>query len=82
MPPNRITAHAQKILDAIHKRRNQWLTRAQIAQGLGKRRLTPYDVTLLDFLTDSGHIQSKKEEGYSREGYRWVYGVFDRPAPD
>jgi hypothetical protein len=79
MSPNRITDHAQKILSAIAQRRNQWLTRAQVAQAIGKRRLTPYDVTLLDFLTDSGHIQTKQEAGFSREGYRWVYGIFDKP---
>lgn len=77
-----ITPHGEKILAIFAAQRNRWLTRGQIASGLGKRRLTPYDITLLEIFVDAGFIQSRREEGYSREGFRWVYGLFDDPPPE
>lgn len=74
--PKRITEHAQKLLDGLNKRPNQWLTRKDVAVMIGKKRLTPYDIDLLDLLAESGHIRMEQEEGFSREGYRWIYGVF------
>lgn len=76
--PQRVTAHAQKLLDGFEERRNQWLTRRDIAKMIGKKRLTPYDIDLLDLLAERGLIRMEQEEGFSKEGYRWVYGVFDK----
>lgn len=76
--PKRITAHAEKLLNGLEKKRNQWQTRNDIAKLISKKRLTPYDIDLLDLLAEQGYIRREQEEGYSREGYRWVYGVFDR----
>ncbi|TVR22817.1 MAG: hypothetical protein EA396_05365 [Anaerolineaceae bacterium] len=77
-----ITEHGQKILAILQTQRNRWLTRGQIAAALGKRRLTPYDITLLELFVDEGFIQSRQQKGYSREGFRWLYGIFDDPPPD
>ena len=73
----RLTAHARKLLAGLESRRNQWLTRREIAYLIGKKRLTPYDIDLLALLAEHGEIRMEQEEGYSREGYRWIYGVFD-----
>jgi predicted DNA-binding ArsR family transcriptional regulator len=78
MPSDHLTEHAQKIYHAISAQRNQWLTRAQIARMIGKNRLTPYDIALLDRLVEEEMIDSQQEQGFSREGYRWVYGVFNK----
>lgn len=78
MPPSQLTEHAHKIYQAIDQQRNQWLTRAQIAHSIGKKRLTPYDVDLLSLLIEEEMIDCQQEQGFSREGYRWVYGVFDK----
>lgn len=75
--PKRVTAHAEKLLNGLGRRRNQWVTRKDIALLIGKKRLTPYDIDLLDLLSEQGYIRREQEEGYSREGFRWVYGVFD-----
>jgi hypothetical protein len=80
--PGRITPHAEKLQQAIATRRNQWLTRKMIAQAIGKKRLTPYDIDLLALLADHDLIRMKREEGYSRDGYRWVYGLFDMEPTD
>jgi hypothetical protein len=76
--PTRITEQAEKLRSAIEKQANRWLTRRQIASAIGKKRLTPYDIDLLDLLADHDLIQMQQEEGYSREGYRWVYGIFNK----
>jgi len=73
----RITAHGFKLRDAIETRRNQWLTRKDVAVLIGKKRLTPYDIDMLALLAENGHIRVEQQEGFSREGYRWVYGIFD-----
>ena len=76
----RRTKHADKLLQALDGYRNHWFTRREIAAAIGKKRLTPYDIQLLEFLAENGHIRMNQEEGYSREGFRWVYGVFDEEA--
>lgn len=75
--PKRITAHADKLLNGLNRRRNQWLTRSDVAVLIGKKRLTPYDIDLLELMAEQGLIRVEKEDGYSREGFRWIYGVFD-----
>lgn len=79
--PARITPHAERLRDLLEGSRNQWLTRREIAMMLGKRRLTPYEIDLLHLLGERGHIHIMQEEGYSREGFRWIYGVFDEDRP-
>ena len=75
--PSRITAHGYKLLEGLERRRNQWLTRKEVALVIGKKRLTPYDIAMLELLAEQGHIDMDQQEGYSRDGYRWIYGVFD-----
>ncbi len=75
--PGRITAHGYKLLEGLERRRNQWLTRKEVALVIGKKRLTPYDIALLELLAEQGRIDIDQQEGYSRDGYRWIYGVFD-----
>jgi len=75
--PKRLTPHALKMEAALGRGRNQWHTRLEIARAIGKKRLTPYDIDLLDLLAEMGRIRVRQTEGYSREGYRWEYGIFD-----
>lgn len=82
MPPTRITAHAEKLREALRSTPNEWLTRRDIAFKVGKKRLTPYDIELLDLLAERKEIYRAQEEGFSREGFRWVYGWFDKPPPE
>lgn len=74
--PKRITAHGEKLLDRLRQRPNEWFTRREVAFLIDKKRLTPYDIAMLDLLVERGYICHEKEEGYSREGYRWRYGYF------
>lgn len=73
----RLTDHAEKLLNGFERRPNRWLTRREVAGMIGKKRLTPYDIALLELLAERNLIKMSQEEGYSREGYRWVYGLFE-----
>ena len=79
--PSRITPHAETLRSVLEGPRNQWLTRREIALKLHKKRLTPYEIDLLHLLAERGTIQIMQEEGYSRDGYRWLYGVLDDDHP-
>lgn len=75
--PKRITAHGDKIVTVMQsvEDKNRWLDRSEIAELLGKKRLTAYDTALLDLLTEQGLIETQKAEGYSREGYKWQHRI-------
>ena len=42
-----LTPHQTRILEALYNAGEVWLTRAQIAKAIDKRRLTPYDINIL-----------------------------------
>lgn len=46
------TPHQLKIVQAMYHTGGTWLTRAQVARELGKRRLTPYDIDCLSMLAE------------------------------
>ena len=43
-----LTPHARKLLAALREYENLWLSRSEIADSIGKNRLTPYDIQLLE----------------------------------
>jgi hypothetical protein len=77
--PTRITEHAERILAVLENVKNRWHTRSELAALMERKRLTPYDIVCLELLVKMELVQQDKEEGYSRDGYRWRYGVFDMP---
>ena len=57
-----LTPHARKLYDALKEYENVWLSRSDIADSIGKNRLTPYDIQLLESFTDLGIGQARKVE--------------------
>ncbi|MCL4253045.1 MAG: hypothetical protein KJ043_04605 [Anaerolineae bacterium] len=80
--PTRITDHADGILLLLQENKNRWHTRIQVAELMGRTRLTPYDIQCLELLVQMDLVYQGKEDGYSRDGYRWRYGVFDTPPTE
>jgi hypothetical protein len=70
-PP--ITDQALKILEVLEKRHGAWLKRKEIASGLGKRRLTPYDIELLQRLCDEGLAEMGKRPNPTPIGFEYAY---------
>jgi hypothetical protein len=76
-PP--ITEHALKLLEVLQQQDGQWMTRRAIAEGLGKRRLTPYDIELLQRLCDERLAEIGKRPNPTPIGYEYAYrAVLDR----
>lgn len=74
---NRATEQGQKILQALRAVDDpqHWLDRSEIARLLGKKRLTQYEIALLDLLTEQGSIETRQQEGYSPLGYKWQHRI-------
>ncbi|MBZ0293848.1 MAG: hypothetical protein K8L99_14880 [Anaerolineae bacterium] len=75
-PP--ITDHALKLLEVLQAQTGQWLNRKAIAEGVGKRRLTPYDIELLQRLVDEGLVEIGKRPNPTPIGYEYAYRAVKR----
>jgi hypothetical protein len=71
--PERLTDHGKKILARLRSHAPNWMSRSQIAESIGKKRLTQYDVAVLELLTKMELIESNQKEGKGREGFNWEY---------
>ena len=56
-----LTPHQMKIVEAVYDAGETWLTRSKVARGLGKKRLTPYDIDCLKLLTERGIIETSTQ---------------------
>lgn len=59
---SQLTPHAHKLLAALREYRRVWLSRSDVADGIGKNRLTPYDIRLLMSFTELGIGEARKVE--------------------
>lgn len=71
-----LTPHARKLLQALKADENIWLSRSEVAEAIGKNRLTPYDIQLLESFADLGIGEARKVEirGTLHWQYRTVSG--------
>jgi hypothetical protein len=72
-PASRLTEQAQKLLEILRDNRYPWMNRKEIAKAIGKRRLTPYDIALLELLQERGLVEIKSRPNGTPIGYEWVY---------
>ncbi len=72
-PP--ITDHAMKLLEVLQEQDGKWMTRKAIAEGLGKRRLTPYDIELLQRLCDEQLAEIGKRPNPTPIGFEYAYRI-------
>jgi hypothetical protein len=79
-PPSRLTEQAHKLLETLRKTGIEWMNRKDIARAIGKRRLTPYDIALLELLQDKGLVEIQSRTNGTPIGYEWVYHA--RPDSD
>ena len=72
-PVSRLTEQAHKLLEILRATEIMWMNRKDIARAIGKRRLTPYDIALLELLQDKGLVEIKPRANGTPIGYEWVY---------
>ena len=68
-----MTDHAVKILEALQTRPGEWLKRKDIAELMGRRRLTPYDIELLQRLCDVGAAEIGKRPNPTPIRHEYAY---------
>lgn len=56
----KITKRAQRLVDAL-RRHAAWMDRGDLAQAIGKNRLNPHDIELLDGLVDMGLVERNEQ---------------------
>lgn len=71
--PARITPHGERMLEAIRNAGGQWVRRSQIAEALGKKRLTQWEIALLGALVNGGLIEAEQRPFSGLAGVQWVY---------
>lgn len=76
-----MTPHQLKIIQAVYDAGGNWLTRSKVAKALGKRRLTPYDITCLQMLTDIKIIEtSTQPTSAPGSDFAYIYHMPDSVA--
>lgn len=70
--PDRITPLGNVLRGVLQAESGKWLTRAQIAEKLGRSRLTPYDIAILEYMANVGIIEAR-EAARGVAGKRWEY---------
>ncbi|GEM_PF-1080362 len=76
-----LTPHQLKILQSVYDAGRRWLTRANVAKALGKRRLTPYDINCLKMLAERGVIaESTQDTSAPGSDFAYVYNMPEHTA--
>lgn len=66
------TVQARRLVGILYNEAD-WMTRDQIALALGKNRLTPHDITLLERLGAADVVDVRKRDHSGRIGYEFIY---------
>ncbi len=73
--PARVTPHGDRILEAIRSAYPEWVNRSTIAAAMGKKRLTPWEVSLLTLLVSNELVEAQQKPFKGIQDYEWVYRV-------
>lgn len=74
---NTLTNHQWKLLEVLIKAQGKWVSRREIAQQIGKRRLIPYDINCLQQLEERLLIVIQHIHDDTPIGYQVVYRASD-----
>lgn len=72
-PPGELPRPAKRLLEGLQAAGGQWLSRSELAERIGRKRLFAYDVQLLAELIHQELIEARKRP---REGFipfEWEY---------
>lgn len=66
------TVQGQKLIALLYDEAD-WATRNQLAERLGKNRLNPHDIVLLERLGAAGIVDVRKRDHPGRIGFEFIY---------
>lgn len=76
-----LTPHQLKIVQIMYDAEGEWLTRANVARRLGKRRLTPYDINCLTMLSEKDILETSTQPTTAPGSeFAYIYAMPDAVA--
>ncbi len=70
---SRLSQQSDVLLNVLKDAPNEWITRSEIARMLEKRKLSSYDIAMLEFLQEKGLVEIKHRDNRTPIGYEFVY---------
>ena len=74
---SRLGKQSDLLLQVLKEASGDWLTRSEIARMLTKRKLSSYDIAMLEVLQEKGLIEIGHRDNRTPIGYEFVYRVTD-----
>lgn len=75
---SRLSVQSDRLLHVLRNAEDDWLTRSSIARKLRKRRLSAYDIAMLEILQEKGLVEIQHRENRTPIGYEFVYSATER----
>ncbi len=79
---SRLSIQSELLLRVLRSAEDDWLTRSSIARQLRKRRLSAYDIAMLEILQEKGLVEIQHRENRTPIGYEFVYSATERAAAE
>jgi hypothetical protein len=74
---SRLTEHSDRLLEVLKQRPGEWVSRSDIARILEKRKLSAYDIAMLEILEHQGVIEIKHRDNRTPIGFEYVYRTLE-----
>ena len=74
---SRLDKQTDRLLNVLKDSQGEWLTRSSIARALEKRKLSPYDIAMLEVLHERGLVEIRHRDNRTPIGYEFVYRATD-----
>ena len=72
---SRLSKHSDILLSVLSELPGEWLTRSDIARMLEKRKLSSYDIAMLEILQEKGLVEIEHRDNRTPIGYEFVYRI-------
>ena len=79
---SRLSKQSDTLLNVLKDSPGEWLTRSEIARMLDKRKLSAYDIAMLEILQEKELIEIKHRDNRTPIGYEFVYRVAEDALAD
>jgi hypothetical protein len=71
----RLMERMNQVINVLRSRNGDWLSRSQLAQGLGRRQLNQLDITAITLLEERGQIEVERKPDPRPAGVVFRYRV-------
>lgn len=79
---SRLGRQSDVLLSVLRDASGDWLSRSDIAKLLEKRKLSSYDIAMLEVLQEKGLIEITHRDNRTPIGYEFVYRIREQALAD